>query len=44
MVATAYGIGLGFFMLLRYRRGAWKRIRLTGHGVSNVPAASTTMG
>jgi MATE family multidrug resistance protein len=28
MIATAYGIGLGFFMLIRFRRGAWKHIRL----------------
>ena len=47
MVATAYGIGLGFYMLARYRRGAWKHIQLHDGGgvpgVSNLPAASTTM-
>jgi multidrug resistance protein, MATE family len=42
-IATVYGIILGLFMLIRFRRGGWRRIYLQQPDASNVPAPSATV-
>ena len=42
-VASAYGIILGFFMLIRFRLGGWKLIRLEAHPPSITDAAFATV-
>ena len=43
IAATAYGIILGVFMYLRFRRGAWQRIRLEAEPISQPAIESATV-
>jgi multidrug resistance protein, MATE family len=41
--ATIYGVILGLFMFIRFRRGGWRRIHLEKSDASNVAAPSATV-
>jgi MATE family multidrug resistance protein len=43
LAATGYGIILGVFMYFRFRRGAWRRIRLNSERISQPALDSATV-
>ncbi len=43
VACTAYGIILGVFMVVRFRRGSWQAIHLEAEAASNVPNGSARL-